>query len=329
MLKIPNLKLRQYMTKVTFNRAELSAGDISRLVEKGERVRETPHLGGPHSNKYALTLGGLASDVVLVDTIKAQRDRFGRTGDIDGLRIVSNKLGEQRIAASMRRFKIDDTRKGMTGITEVKTKLKEMNLAESELVEDCTVDLVGVHKAAVEKSVAPDTNVVTFAELWRSSGDVSQAVIQAAAEQQLLHRWFSADLEKVVDIGGSENQFAFFEKVGAYFDDPETANGVLPCVEALFAIEAVNALILGREAVYDHLYVASSEYTKDQHLIERIRSITLGASALLGLSGDEVQYNFLITNNETWDQAGGSRSHFEMVKASDRFNWRRLANDEL
>lgn len=313
------------MSVITFKWVELDVEAIYSLIEQGERVRETPHLGGPHSHKYALTLGGLSSDVVLVDTIKAKGDNFGNTGNIDGLKVIPDDLGRGSIAASMRAFEILDNPNRTA--EDVGAKLVELGVDADLFVHDRAIDLVGVHKQCVEKVVASGVTVMTFTELWRSAGDVATAILHTAAEHGRLARWYDADAGKVVMIDPSENQRALLEREGVYYGT-DTGHGVLPPVAAMYAIEAVSALAEGRQATYDHMYVMSTEYTKDPEILGGITSLTEGAAAALGLSGT-LSYNLLVVDNPAWDAAGGTTNHFEMIKNNQRFDWSAARPDAM
>lgn len=301
---------------VKIERVELNSTEMVKLVDKGHRVRETPHLGGPYSAKYALTLGGAASDIVLVDTIKAARDKFGRAGDVAGERFVSNKQGERIPAASLRATELGGEDKArLVGV------MDRLGVADKDqFFGDKGVDLVGVHTHCVESVVAQGVSVATFGELWQKSGDAGTAMMEYMAGQGNFRRWYDSEAKKVVDIDGGD-QKQLLESQGAYFEGNGEAHGLLPSVEALFAIEAVSAAVEGRDITYDHLYVMSTRYTQeDAEFNERVLDIAHGTLALLGVTNTDVTYRYIIADNERMDEVGGSTNHFEMMEAGRRFD---------
>jgi len=300
---------------LTIERVKMDCQEMAELVSQGHRVRETPHLGGPHNGKYALTLGGLASDVVLVDTTKAARDRFGKTQDVAGTRFVSNKQGERIPAAALHRVTLSET-----ASAELVNVMGRLGINDtSRFYANGLADIAGLHVHCVEEVVAQGTFVTTFAELWRQTGDAGQAMMEHIASQGLFTRWHDTERGQIVEVGG-ENQCNLLRREGSYFDSRESTHGVLPPVEAMLAIEAVLAAAEGREVTYDHLYVMSTEYTKDVDTHERIRNIALGTLAILGLSNVDVRYRYIIADNTTLDAIGGDTDHFAMMRNGLRFD---------
>ena len=252
---------------------------------------------------------------MLVDTIKAARDKFGRAGDVDGERFISNKRGERMPAAALNRVALADSDGsrfvdvlGGLGIKEA-----------SRFYEDGVADFVELHTHCVESTVAEGVSVTTFAELWRKSGELGSAMMDYMACRGILRRWYDSTSERVLEID-DRNQEQFLRDEGSYFDRADTVHGLLPPVEAMFAIEVVNAAAEGREITYDHLYVMSTEYTKEQQINEQIADIALGTLALLGIANSNVTYRYVIADNQRLDQIGGTKDHFTMMKEGNRFN---------
>lgn len=301
---------------VNIERVELDSTEMIKLVDQGHRVRETPHLGGPYSAKYALTLGGAASDIVLVDTTKAARDKFGRAGDIAGERFVSNKQGERIPAASLRAVELGEQDK-----TRLAGTLDRLGVTDrDQFFGDVGLDLVELHTHCVEAVTAQGTSVTTFAELWQKSGDAGTAMMDYMAGQGSFRRWYDSEAKRVVDID-AEDQRHLLRNEGTYFDARDDVHGLLPSVESLFAIEAVNAAVEGRDLTHDHLYVMSTRYThEDVEFNERVLNIAHGTLALLGVTNANLTYRYIVTDNEQMDQIGGTTDHFSMMEQGRRFD---------
>lgn len=139
------------------------------------------------------------------------------------------------------------------------------------------------------------------------------------ARQDLLERWYDSEAKEVREVNGTD-QSALLRSEGSYFDSCTAVHGVLPTVEAMLAVEAVQAVIGGRDVTYDHLYVRSTEYTKDEAVNDRVRDIALGTLALLGSSGGRVSYRYIIADNQLIDEIGGAATHFDMLRAGQRFD---------
>ncbi len=310
------------MLNLNIERVELGTDEMQKLVRQGHRVRETPHLGGPYFGKYALTLGGLASDVVLVDTIKAARDKFGKVQDLAGIRILSNSEGERIPAAATNNFALEATKKktAQARLDEVASLVESLGVAGAErFFQNGAVDFVALHTHCTESVVADGISVSTFADLWRKSGETANAMMFYMAEQGLLERWYDSEAKEVMGVNDT-GQSALLRSEGSYFDSCTTVHGVLPPVEAMLAIEAVQAVIDGRDVTYDHLYVRSTEYTKDEAVNDRVRDIALGTLALLGGLSGQVSYRYIIADNQLLDEIGGAKTHFDMLKVGQRFD---------
>jgi|GEM_PF-5315519 len=306
---------------IEIERVELDYTQIANLVEEGYRVRDTPHLGGPHSAKYALTLGGLASEVVLVDTIKAARDKFGRAGDVSGVRFISNKRGERMPAAALNNINLRES----DGVQLLRV-MGDLGIEDTtRFYVDGTANFVDLHTHCVENTVAGDVSVVSFAELWRKTGELGTAMMEYMASHEMLRRWYDSSSEKVTEVKG--NQMSCLQHEGSYFDDADEIHGMLPPVEAMFAIEAAQAVVEGRDVVYDHLYVMSTEYTKEANVKGSILNIAEGTLALLGLTNGNLRYRLLVANNRLLDQIGQEANHFSMMQEGRRFNARSLIKE--
>ena len=307
--------------EVNIKRVDLDVAGMRTIIMRGHRVRETPHLGGPYYAKYGLTLGGLATYIALVDTIRA-RDRWGHTQTVNGVRILSESEAQTIPAAAARSVRLKTTQKRSE-----EDRLKDFSGAVAGLhldindfkTEDGLIDLVALHKRCVEQTVAPGVHVATFAEQWHESGEVGKAMMQYMAERGLLRRWYDSVSREIYNIDPRCDQVALLRSEGRYFDDPKNVHGALPQVEGMLALEPVLAVLEDRKVTYDHLYDKSTVYTQEQKRVECIQNIALGTLALLGASGT-VEYCLASVNNELWDQIGGGINHFEMLQVQKRFD---------
>ena len=306
---------------ITSQTIQLDVDHLHHLVEAGETVRITPHMGRAMNGKFALALGGLASTVAIVDTVNAARDKLGQTNEISGVRLVSSKQVDRRPAAALRQIGLDSE-----GIQRLRGVVATLGIDNPGLfLQGDQLDLVGLQHHCVQATAANGVRVETFADRWRGMSEAGDAMMDYLAGAGLLKRWYDADAKKIrtVDSGDQRQQFA---SEGAYYHNARTAHGVLPILESLFAMEVVLASLEGKDRVYDYLDVNSYSYTQEPLFLQSVSKIAQATLAQLGKTAADVNYVHIASDEAFMAQLGGETNQFEMLQKGERFNAARLLN---
>lgn len=279
--------------------------EIRNMVNRGEEVVETPHLGvnfeGASSDQIGTVTGDLASRLVVVDAVSAKTDSFGAVRDWKGQGLFTKKFAG---------LAFDTTNMHLAGIGEGQIGTNAWQTLQACKNEDGETYNMLKFRLAVLSAVARGKQIQTFQDHWSKSCEAADAIQSVIAKEGGFRRLYEG--RKVVDIKKSSlNQIELLNEKGMYYDERGggMGSGLLPTTESLFAIFAVNAVLSGRDSTFFHLCSASRKYA-DSSFMDRVQNLVGATLAELGCTA----LSELILIKRTDRDSGGREDIYAMVE---------------
>ncbi len=251
--------------------------ELEAAVNSGDRVIETPHMGVDltyDGSQVGTICGGLANELVIVDTVKANNDRFGSVRSWNGQGLFSKKAGRDRVAA-------DTGEMHLAGVCE-----EQIGKNAWALLQSCgnegrsTYDMIKFRMLVLDLVSSDGSAVTSFSDYWNEAGDTSAAMQSVIASRSGFSRFYESG--RAQDINTANSQVELLKRAGMYYEG-SACEGILTTTESLFAIFAVEAALAG-DSVLFHLCSASRDYA-DVGFMKRAKDLSEETLAELGKSG--------------------------------------------
>ena len=243
--------------------------ELETVVNSGDRVIETPHMGVDLTydrSQVGTICGGLANELVVVDTVRANTDRFGAVRSWNGQGLYGKKAGRDRLAADTRAVHF-------AGVCEEQIGKNAWTLLQSCGNEGrSTYDMIKFRMLVLDLVSSDGSAVTSFSDYWNEAGETSAAMQSVIASRSGFSRFYES----------GRAQVELLKRAGMYYEG-SACEGILTTTESLFAIFAVEAALAG-DSVLFHLCSASRDYA-DVGFMKRAKDLSEETLAELGKSG--------------------------------------------